>query len=103
MAKNREEIMVGIVGGLLVAFAFTLVFLQAIDVIPASDSPGKDRLKTVFFVAGAVYFFICAAATRPFPSRGGTPMPIWASRTICGSLGVILLALAVLEGLGISH
>jgi hypothetical protein len=84
-------------------FVVTLFFLQAIHVLPAGDSPVKTRLKAVFFVLGAICFFLAAATEKSWRWRnwnGGTPMPRWQGQTICVAAGIILLAIAVLSLMG---
>jgi hypothetical protein len=55
----------------LVAFMFTMGILQAVHVLPAGDSPLKDRLKLISFFGGAVWFFLVAANRGRFPLAGG--------------------------------
>jgi hypothetical protein len=64
------------------------------------------KAKAVWFVIGAIYFYVYASVTKDFRWRnwdGGTPMPRWLGRTIGISLGVLALAMAILVMLGILH
>ncbi len=84
-------------------FAVTGLFLQAIHVLPAGDSPVKTRLKAVFFVIVAIFFFLSAATEKDWRWRnwsGGTPMPQWLGQTLYVLAGIVLLATAVLALLG---
>lgn len=84
-------------------FAVTLFFLQAIHVLPAGESTVKTRLKAIFFVMGAIFFFLVAATEKNWRWRngnGGTTIPRWLGQTLGVSAGIILLATAVLALLG---
>jgi hypothetical protein len=84
-------------------FVVTLLLLQAIHVLPAGESTVKTRLKAVFFVMGAICFFLVAATEKDWRWRnwsGGTPMPRWLGQTLFVSAGIILLTTAVLALMG---
>jgi hypothetical protein len=102
MSSNlRDKRMVRIASIILVAFAFMCVLLQAINVVPPGESPGKDRLKLAMFAISTVYCFICAVAVKTFPGRGKKPMPTWAGRGMYVLLGVYGLAISILQALRI--
>ena len=80
--------------------AVTGLLLQAIHIFPAGDSTAKTRFGSIFFVTGAVFFFLTAATEEDWRWRGGTPMAPWLGRTLFVLAGIILLATAVAAVLG---